>query len=288
MSNVIQITSNNFNGQYADITFYPCSGGSISLGYQLLPYDYAQDNYEGTYDIYVSAYTLTCQLVITCPSPTPTITPTNTLTPTPSTTPNALCPQEIVISNSTSQYAPNGTYTRSTTYTGGTFDAAVFANSLIFTGPNGQGVYGALYILQSGSTYYQLVIENNNYWTIVRNSGATSLDSGTFVLPRVVFSSNTLTDGIISSPTTGTKSISQPAGPDEGTIYISYPAFCPSPTPTPTPSITPTITPTNTVTPSVTPTLTPTPSPVVEYHLQAENTDNILAENSDFIDIEHT
>jgi hypothetical protein len=26
---------------------------------------------------------------------------------------------------------------------------------------------------------------------------------------------------------------------------------------------------------------------VVEYHLQAENTDNILAENGDFIDIEN-
>ncbi len=87
MSNVIQITSNNFNGQYADITFYPCSGGSINLGYQLLPYDYAQDNYEGTYDIYVSAYTLTCQLVIACPSPTPTNTPTITVTPTVTVTP---------------------------------------------------------------------------------------------------------------------------------------------------------------------------------------------------------
>ena len=84
MSTIIQITSNNFNGQYADITFYPCSGGSINLGYQLLPYDYAQDNYEGTYDIYLSAYTQTCQLVISCPSPTPTTTSTPTPTPTPS------------------------------------------------------------------------------------------------------------------------------------------------------------------------------------------------------------
>lgn len=85
MSTIIQITSNNFNGQYADITFYPCSGGSINLGYQLLPYDYAQDNYEGTYDIYLSAYTQTCQLVISCPSPTPTTTATPT--PTPGVTP---------------------------------------------------------------------------------------------------------------------------------------------------------------------------------------------------------
>lgn len=30
-----------------------------------------------------------------------------------------------------------------------------------------------------------------------------------------------------------------------------------------------------------------TPIPPVEFHLQAENNDNILAENSDFIDIEN-
>jgi len=63
----------------------------------------------------------------------------------------------------------------------------------------------------------------------------------------------------------------------------------PIPSPTPTSSVTPTpsITPTSTVTPTPTTTPTPTPSSVVEYHLQAENTDNILAENSDFIDIEN-
>ena len=53
-------------------------------------------------------------------------------------------------------------------------------------------------------------------------------------------------------------------------------------------SLVPTPTPTSTQTPTPTLTPTPTPSPVVEYHLQAENSDNILAENGDFIDIEHT
>jgi hypothetical protein len=89
MATQIQLQSTNYNGQIADITFYPCSGGTISLGNQTIPYTYTNDNYEGTYDLYFSAFNQTCQLVITCPSPTPTITPTNTSTPTntPSVTP---------------------------------------------------------------------------------------------------------------------------------------------------------------------------------------------------------
>ena len=83
----IQIQSTNYNGQLADITFYPCSGGSISLGVQTIPYTYTNDNYEGTYDLFFSAFSQTCQLVIVCPSPTPTITPTSTITPTPTVTP---------------------------------------------------------------------------------------------------------------------------------------------------------------------------------------------------------
>jgi hypothetical protein len=67
----------------------------------------------------------------------------------------------------------------------------------------------------------------------------------------------------------------------------------PTQTPTPTVTDTPTATPTPTVTdtptqtPTVTPSITPSASPVITFHLQAENTDNILAENSDFIDIEN-
>jgi len=60
------------------------------------------------------------------------------------------------------------------------------------------------------------------------------------------------------------------------------------PTPTPTITSTPTRTPSVTSTPTPTLTQTPTPSAAaVVYHLQAENTDNILAENGDFIDIEN-
>lgn len=86
MATQIQLQSTNYNGQLADITFYPCSGGSISLGVQTIPYTYTNDDYEGTYDLFFSAFSQTCQLVITCPTPTPTVTTTNTPTPTVTTT----------------------------------------------------------------------------------------------------------------------------------------------------------------------------------------------------------
>lgn len=79
------------------------------------------------------------------------------------------------------------------------------------------------------------------------------------------------------------------------TIYETYNGdgkiqvvVCPSPTPTPSntpqPTPTPSITPTTTVTPTVTSTLTPTPSSVVEYHIEAQNGDIIIAQNGDNID----
>jgi hypothetical protein len=53
----IQITSGNYNGQLADITFYPCYGApAIYLGYQIIPYTYENDNYQGQYSLYFSAY----------------------------------------------------------------------------------------------------------------------------------------------------------------------------------------------------------------------------------------
>jgi hypothetical protein len=86
MATQIQISSSNYTGQIADITFYPCySGAPISLGQQVIPYTYTNDNYQGNYNLYFSAYNSTCQLNILCPTPTPT--PTNTSTPTLTPTP---------------------------------------------------------------------------------------------------------------------------------------------------------------------------------------------------------
>jgi len=88
----IQLQSTNYNGQLADITFYPCSGGSINLGYQIIPFTYTNDDYEGTYDLFFSAFSQTCQLIISCPTPTPSITPTVTPTVSLTSTPTTQTP----------------------------------------------------------------------------------------------------------------------------------------------------------------------------------------------------
>lgn len=67
MSTQIQIESTNYSGQTALITFYPCSGGSINLGSQVIPYTYTNNNYEGIYELYFPSFNKTCQLSIACP-----------------------------------------------------------------------------------------------------------------------------------------------------------------------------------------------------------------------------
>jgi hypothetical protein len=108
MSFTIRITTNNYSGQTADITYYPDTGGTISLGSQLLPYDYVTDYFYGAYVLYFASFNKTCEFYIedpnfyllqensdpilqennyriiieNAPIPTPTITPTRTVTPT--------------------------------------------------------------------------------------------------------------------------------------------------------------------------------------------------------------
>ena len=80
MPQVVQITSENFEGQVALVTFYPCTGDTITIGYVTIPYNYEADYYLGTYTLYFPEYNETCDFVIPCPTPTPT--PTKTATPT--------------------------------------------------------------------------------------------------------------------------------------------------------------------------------------------------------------
>jgi hypothetical protein len=91
MGTILEILTTNYDGQIADITFYPCSGGSIRIGDVILPYEYETEDYYGTYDIYLPNYNKNCLLNIPClsptPTPTPTITPTMTQTKTPTPTP---------------------------------------------------------------------------------------------------------------------------------------------------------------------------------------------------------
>jgi hypothetical protein len=81
----LEILTTNYSGQTADIVFSPCTGGTINIGNQILPYNYVSEYIYGDYELTFSAYGGSqCFLSIPCPSPTPT--PTQTITPTPTNT----------------------------------------------------------------------------------------------------------------------------------------------------------------------------------------------------------
>jgi len=85
----VSIFSDNLSGQTANVTFFPCTGGTISLGDQVFPFTYVTDYWYGTYNCYVSTYAYDYVVEVPCPTPTPTptLTPTTTLTPTVTQTP---------------------------------------------------------------------------------------------------------------------------------------------------------------------------------------------------------
>jgi len=70
MPTTIQITTDNYDGQTAVITFTPDNGGPVvNLGSQVLPYDYNADYFYGTYSLYFPLFDTTCTLVIENQSP---------------------------------------------------------------------------------------------------------------------------------------------------------------------------------------------------------------------------
>jgi hypothetical protein len=83
------IFSENLSGLTTEVTFLPCSGGTISLGTQVFPFTYANEYYFGTYNCYVPLYDYVYTIEIPCPSPTPTPTSTTTPTVTPTETPTS-------------------------------------------------------------------------------------------------------------------------------------------------------------------------------------------------------
>lgn len=68
MGTQIQISSNNFAGHLADITFYPDTGGTVSYGYNLLPAIIDSDYIYGNYEIYISSDTKTCYSYVNNPN----------------------------------------------------------------------------------------------------------------------------------------------------------------------------------------------------------------------------
>lgn len=200
--------------------------------------------------------TITSTPTATLPiTPTPTTTSTPTYTPTPTGTPNPLCPQELILSASTSGYL-YGLYTRATIFTGGTFETAWynFDDNIMNYGTNPDGNDYVAFSIQSGSDYTSLywgsdIMGNDGYWYIAYSTGNTLFNGGTLI-SSIVLDTNSIVDGILFFPPSG--NLLYNGG------YIQYSPICPTPTPTASP------TPTNTSTPTPTPT-----SAYVAWYLSA-------------------
>jgi hypothetical protein len=116
------ISSENLSGETTEVTFRPCSGGTISLGTQVFPFNYVNEYYFGTYDCYVPLYDYVYTVEVPCPSstptPTPTETPTNTPTETPTNTPtNTQTPTNTTTTTQTPTTTPTNTPTNTQTPT---------------------------------------------------------------------------------------------------------------------------------------------------------------------------
>ena len=63
----IRITSTNLSGATADVTFYPTTGGSTSLGTQMIPFNNISDYPYGIYDLSVAEYDRTYEIEVPAP-----------------------------------------------------------------------------------------------------------------------------------------------------------------------------------------------------------------------------
>lgn len=114
----VSIYSDSLSGLTTEVTFLPCSGGTINVGTEVFPFTYANDYYFGTYNCYVPLYDYVYSITIPCPSATPTPTSTETPTPTPTNTETPTqTPSETPTNTPTNTETPTETPTNTPTPT---------------------------------------------------------------------------------------------------------------------------------------------------------------------------
>lgn len=134
----ITISSDNLNGQSVHIIFEPCSGGTIDLGTQTLPFIYNTDYWYGTYNCYSVTYDYDYQLTIPCPpTPTPTHTPTPTPTPAVVYTYNLWTDGVMTNACSDAGFGPSNItfYSTATTFNSIAIGDYIYGNSMLTTPP---------------------------------------------------------------------------------------------------------------------------------------------------------
>ena len=252
----IRILSDNLSGLTTNVTFLPQSGGTISLGTQVFPFNYISDYVYGTYNCYVPTYGYTYSLDVLGPTPTPTVTSTSTPTTTPTQTPT---------NTSTTTQTPTNTST--TTQTPTNTETSIVSSTPTQTPTNTPTI--------TPSPTEPIRYEFGSICHSETNGGVSCNCPGfaTIWSNNPVFSAGTAFFSDPSGPNTGDPvgwyaidgieyELSSGCGPGctTGATIVST-SVCPvTPTPTPTNTETPTQTPTNTQTPTQTPTNTETPT----------------------------
>jgi len=276
MATTVQILTTNYSGETAQITFSPCSGGTIDLGSHVLPYNHISndDNYLGNYLLYFVSNSETCTFTIPCttgatPTPTPEPTSTPTVTPNPTSTP-APTSTPTVTPNPTSTPAPTSTPTptpEATSTPAPTSTPTVTPNPTSTPTPTSIPSYS--YQIDISGQYinpYQACLEQTVNYTIY--TAYPTLNVG-----DILYTDSNLT--LEYSAGIGYYFIIEDAinkyviDTQLGGFGINSITNCndvdiqPTPTPLPTATNTPTPTPnpTSTPTPTETPTPTPTPCP---------------------------
>jgi hypothetical protein len=246
----IRILSNNLSGLTTNVTFLPQSGGTISLGTQVFPFNYISEYVYGTYNCYVPTYGYTYSLDVLGPTPTPTVTSTTTPTTTPTQTPT---------NTSTTTNTPTNTPTTTTTTTN--------------TPTPTQTPTDTPTITPSPTEIVRYIFSSICHSESDVTGACDCLGTATVWTNNPVFSASTLIWSDASGPNTGNPEgwysisgfsyvASTECGPgctSGATLTLVGPcSVTPTPTPTNTGTLTPT--PTNTSTPTVTPTNTGTPN----------------------------
>jgi len=203
-----------------------------------------------------------------------------------------ICPNELNIQSEGIFSGLTGTWTRQTSYSGGTFvggwSSGSFPTYTFHTGSyTGDSQTYSIFGFITGSTYHSLIYWENipgvSFYQIIYSTGDYFYNGGSV------------------SSVSGLLPI-QPPVEDNGVYYVypttyfpssgyevilSYPSVCPSPTPSITPTQTITPTPTSSSTPTPTPTPSSTPSiPVSDllYRFDASNSSNLDLRSSGGVD----
>jgi surface protein len=241
MSTYILITTENYDGQMAQITFYPSAGGSINLGTVLLPYEYYTDDFYGKYIIYIPSEKATCEFRLI--TPTPTKTPTRTPTQTPTNTPTNTVTPTVTQTVTPSAINCNCYVYSFTVQSPGYICYETCDGDLICD------IYGAGDEVQQSPCVKGSIGGSGAEFTIISQ---TVCNNWCIPFTPTPTPTNTVTPTKTQTPTpTVTRT----------PIPTRTPTHTPTPTVTPTRTTTPTPTPTNTVTPTVTNTVTPTVTP---------------------------